>query len=201
VTDNVIATAAVGFGSGPVTVRDRTPVRVAIELAGAGHHPGVDGPTAAPAGWWDLSAATGPAGSASIVRIRATDLIMAAQQTARIKAGAGREGRDPADVTVLVDLEVMIADDAGIARGILAGLDSRVAGPPASVRYVGTPAGLAGLIADIHTVHVADGVTLLPLVTSQVLAHIMFGTVPELEAAGVPLAAEPVATLRRWSAV
>jgi len=33
----------------------------------------------------------------------------------------------------------------------------------AALRYAGTPRGLAGYIEDLHTLGIADGVTLLPL--------------------------------------
>jgi hypothetical protein len=36
-------------------------------------------------------------------------------------------------------------------------------GPGSALRYVGTPRGLAGFIEDIHTLGIADGVTLHPL--------------------------------------
>jgi hypothetical protein len=35
--------------------------------------------------------------------------------------------------------------------------------PAATLRYVGTPHGLAGFIADLQTVGIADGLTLIPL--------------------------------------
>ncbi|PPJ12047.1 hypothetical protein C5E51_06960 [Nocardia nova] len=177
-------------------------MHVALELAGAGHHEAAasDSYAGGPDEWLNLTTAD-PAQRrpSSIVRIQAPDLAAAQQQTARIKAAAAGEGYDSSAVIVLVDVEVMIAHDAPTARRELARLDCRLTAPsvPASLRYVGTPAGLAGLISDIHAVHVADGVTLQPLVNSEVLGHIAFRTLPWLESSGAPLSAQQVAVVRR----
>ncbi len=180
----------------------RPPLQVALELASAGHHEAAasDGYAMGPDEWLNLTGVD-PAQRrpSSIVRIQAPDLADAQRQTARIKAAASGEGYDSSAVIVLVDLEVMIAHDAPTARRELARLDSRLAAPsvPASLRYVGTPTGLAGLVADIHAVHVADGVTLRPLVNSEVLGHIAFRTLPWLGSSGAPLCPEQVEAVRR----
>ena len=64
---------------------------------------------------------------------------------ARIRAGA-------ADVSVILDVTVAVAADFRSARRDVGSVDG--------VHYVGTVDGLAGLIADIETAGVADGVTL-----------------------------------------
>ncbi|MBV7707040.1 hypothetical protein [Nocardia nova] len=180
----------------------RPPLHVALELANAGHHAAVasDGHTTEPDEWLNLTS-TDPhrRRPPSIVRIQAPDLAAAQQQTARIRAAATGEGYDSSDVIVLVDVEVMVAYDAPTARRELTRLDGHLTAPsvPASLRYVGTPNGLAGLVADIHAVHVADGVTLRPLINSEVLAHIAFRTLPWLESIGVPLSPQQVAAVRR----
>lgn len=119
---------------------------------------------------------------AEAVRIRADDLRQAQQQSAGLRADAIERGES---VAVFLDLEIHIAADARTARREFAGLDAPTV--PASIRYVGTPSGLASLISDIAAADVADGVTLLPagevdrqyvLVGSQVL--------PLLEARGTP---------------
>ncbi|WP_330256077.1 hypothetical protein OG874_16830 [Nocardia sp. NBC_00565] len=178
-----------GIGSKPAP-------RIAIELSGSGHHPAAAIGTAADSDVW--VEVTEPA-EAALIRIQAADLRAAQQQTARIKSAAAVAGRDPAGISVLVDIEVIIAADAPGARQRMARLDEMLDIPwvPRSIHYVGTPTGLAGLIADIHAVHVADGVTLLPLELPEVLGHIAFETLPWLESIGVRMAREQVEYVRR----
>src|SRR5882757_5738610 len=124
---------------------------------------GTDGPVATP------------------VRVQAADLREARQKVATIRAEAGH------DVPTLLDVEVVIAPDSRSARASLAILDSalRTARRPASLLYVGTPKGLAGLIADIHTLGIADGVILQPLVLPGVLTHIVGEVLPALYPLGL----------------
>jgi len=187
------------------------PLRVAVELIGSGHHPAaaalsttrpIDGDDL----WVDLTARTDRHGApnlefeqSTVVRIQAPDLRIAQQKTASIHSEAVKDGRNPNGTSVMVDIEVMIAPDERTARKELARLDSLLEGPrtPTSLLYVGTPSGLAGLIADIHAVHVADGVTLLPLSLPDVLGHIAFETLPWLETVGLNLSSEQVNIIRR----
>jgi len=80
------------------------------------------------------------------VRVVADDLSQAKRARARIRA-------ESEDVAVILDMTVAVADDFRTARGELDTVDG--------VRYAGTVDGLAGLIADIQTAGVADGVTLI----------------------------------------
>jgi hypothetical protein len=80
------------------------------------------------------------------VRVVAPDLQQARRARARIRAGAD-------DVAVILDITVAVAADFRSARKALEPVDG--------VHYVGTVDGLAGLIADIETAGVADGVTLI----------------------------------------
>ena len=89
-------------------------------------------------------------------RVRAADLQDAQRQSARLRAEAGRQG-----CTVFVDIEVLVDPDARTAMGRQLGQTSSAFG--SALRYAGTPRGLAGFIADLHTLGIADGVTLLPL--------------------------------------
>ena len=90
-------------------------------------------------------------------RVRAADLRDAQRQSARLRAEAGRQG-----CTVFVDIEVLVDPDAGTAMWPeQLGQTSSAFG--SALRYAGTPRGLAGFIADLHTLGIADGVTLLPL--------------------------------------
>ncbi|MGW0173385.1 hypothetical protein ACWDUM_06025 [Rhodococcus sp. NPDC003322] len=196
------------FSSRPVR-----PLHVAVELSGAGHHPASAAHTdfRIPLGlsdyWVQLTSATldlvGDPGS--VIRVRARDLGEAQRrrETARIRAAA--DGRDPDTVAVLLDVEVLLADDHRAARRELARLDAcggtslhEVLGGriephvPESISYIGTPSGLAGLIADIRAAGVADGVTLLPLVLPRVLDRVVDDVLPMLHEGGVT---EPSAVL------
>jgi hypothetical protein len=82
-------------------------------------------------------------GGQPVVRLAAPDLQRAQRGTARIRA----DGRD---VAVILDLAVAVPGDY------------RVAAAGDTVAYAGTLDGLTGLIADIDSAGVADGVTLIP---------------------------------------
>jgi hypothetical protein len=90
-------------------------------------------------------------------RIRAADLRDAQRQSARVRADAG------AECTVFVDIEVLVESDVRAALHAADQLGRTSALTGAAIRYIGTPHGLAGLIADLHTLDIADGVTLIPL--------------------------------------
>ncbi|NLG54606.1 MAG: hypothetical protein GX542_03005 [Rhodococcus sp.] len=180
----------------------RTPIRqlhVAVELAGSGHHPAAatlagTRPVIGPDYWIDQTVPVDAgerldlsAYPRHVVRIQAADLRDAQRERDRVRAELIAQERDPDEVTVLVDLEVLVAADARTARHELARLDSALDAPktPSSLRYVGTPLGLAGLIADITAAGVADGVTLLPLTQPGVLEQVIDTTLPWLEGRGV----------------
>ncbi|MCV7229988.1 hypothetical protein [Mycolicibacterium komossense] len=114
------------------------------------------------------------------IRIRATDLRGVTQRAAAVRA-------DHPDAVVVVDIEAMIARDAQSARSALAqaGWDRGD-----TLLYVGTPAGLAGLIADIHALAIADGAVLLP-VTDAARVLIFDEVLPELSTMG------PISSLTR----
>lgn len=93
-------------------------------------------------------------------RIRAADLGLAASTRRRIAT-------EETDAVVLLDLEFLIAPTARDARMAYAGRAVAHDCASATVRYIGTPSGLAGLIADIGAAHVADGVVLTDVGESQ----------------------------------
>ncbi|KUI41214.1 hypothetical protein AU197_01340 [Mycobacterium sp. IS-1590] len=98
--------------------------------------------TDAPDGWDELTDGGRPP-----VRIAAKDLQHARRVRARV--------RSDRDVAVILDVAVAVAADF---RSVRDALD-----PAEGVSYAGTLEGLAGLIADIESAEVADGVTLVPL--------------------------------------
>lgn len=81
-------------------------------------------------------------GGGPVVRFTAPDLQRAQRNAARLREGG--------DVAVILDLAVAVPGDF------------RAVGDDDTVRYAGTVDGLAGLIADIDSADVADGVALIP---------------------------------------
>jgi hypothetical protein len=123
-----------------------------------------------PTGPLQIGIGRAPGGS---VRIRATDLRGVAHQAAAVR------DIQPGAV-VVVDIDVMIAHDARSARALLADAEWE---PSNTLLYVGTPAGLAGLITDIHALGIAgiaDGAVLLPVAKEGVLELIYREVLPEL---------------------
>lgn len=101
--------------------------------------------------WSELT--DGAQDAAPTVRISASDLAQARRKRTRIKA-------EDDTVAVILDVTVAVANDFRSARRL--GVAADVAAGDAVVRYVGTADGLAGLIEDISSAGVADGVTLIP---------------------------------------
>jgi hypothetical protein len=131
--------------------------------------------------WVELTAPRGAA--PKTVRIAAADLRAARRATIGLHADARRTG---GDVAVLVDVDAMIAEDARTALVQMERYDARTGGPtrPGSLRYVGTPGGLAGLIGDVFTAGVADGVTVRPL-SPATFEDFLGSTLPALTRFGV----------------
>ncbi|MGH3644620.1 MAG: hypothetical protein ACRDUX_37025 [Mycobacterium sp.] len=131
--------------------------------------------------WVELTPSA--AAAREMVRITAPDLRAAQRATTDIHANARRTGDK---VAVLVDVDAMIAEDARTAMVQMDRYDARTGGPtrPGSLRYVGTPGGLAGLIGDVFTAGVADGVTLRPL-SPNTFEHFLDCTLPALARFGV----------------
>jgi alkanesulfonate monooxygenase SsuD/methylene tetrahydromethanopterin reductase-like flavin-dependent oxidoreductase (luciferase family) len=94
-------------------------------------------------------------GDGTAERIRAVDLGDIWRKSARLR-------RERPDVEVVVDIDVVIAADARTARALLGTPVGD--GEDHALLYVGTPSGLAGLIADIHALGIADGAVLIPRV-------------------------------------
>jgi|SRR5690625_2869668 len=120
-----------------------------------------------------------------VVRINACDLRSTCRQTAALHSEAASCGET---IAVLVDLEVLIHHDRTKVRKWMAGLGGSRSS--CTLRYVGTPAGLAGLIADIHVLQLADGVALLPL-TPLACDLTLNMALPQLATLGVDTVAFP----------
>lgn len=120
--------------------------------------------------------------SSRIVRIEAPDMRDAQRQCLQIRAAWALEGHDLATSAVLADVEVVLADEASQARRRLAELGGwlRDRSHPA-LRYVGTPAGLAGMIGDMFVANVCDGVVVIPLESGNTHDAIYNQTIPWLQ--------------------
>ena len=105
------------------------------------------------AGWTEVAGDRGPA-----VRLRAADLQRAKRESARLRTDPQASG-----ASVILDIQVLIADDIRAARRASSGAE--IAGD--CVQYVGTLAGLVGLVRDVWAAGVADGVTLVPAAPDQ----------------------------------
>lgn len=124
---------------------------------------------------------------ADVVRISAPDLPTAADARERIRSAVADAGRDPEDVTVLLDVEVHLAADRDRARRDLAELDALAGAelPASSVRVLGPPTDLADLIGAAVRTLAADGVTLVPLVLPADLDAVADQVVPLLAGRGL----------------
>lgn len=97
-----------------------------------------------------------------VERVRGIDLSDLARRCARVR-------RDHPGVDVVADIDVVIAAEARAARALV---DTETAAAVHdTMLYVGTPSGLAGLIADIHAIGIADGAVLIP--QSSVMADLI----------------------------
>ncbi|BBX68053.1 hypothetical protein [Mycolicibacterium psychrotolerans] len=103
-------------------------------------------------------------GHQPIIRFAAPDLQRARRVRARIRSGQE-------DLAVILDVTVAVAGDFRSARSAFeAAAQTGLAGD--TIRYAGTVAGLVGLIGDIESAGVADGVTLIAASDRQDLGRI-----------------------------
>lgn len=99
-------------------------------------------------------------GDQPIIRVAAPDLQRARRVRARIRSGTE-------DLAVILDVTVAVAGDFRSARRAFDAADS-----DETIRYAGPVAGLVGLLGDIETAGVADGVTLIAASDGQDLSRI-----------------------------
>lgn len=109
------------------------------------------------------------------VVLEAPDLATAQRERRRIRSHP--TGEVPA---VMLKIEAVLADTFGAAR-IRSAAPECAPGGQQTLRYVGTPVGLAGLIADIAAADVADGVVIVSLPLAEPPTAVMQETIPWLE--------------------
>ncbi|NYI04337.1 LLM class flavin-dependent oxidoreductase [Allostreptomyces psammosilenae] len=138
------------------------------------------------------------AARADVVRVRAAGADEARRTRERVRAAVAAAGRDPEQVTVLLDVEVLVATGRDEARLLLERLDA-LAGTvhaPRSLLFTGTPARLADLLESLHRDGAADGVTLVPLALPGTLRTLAECAAEELRLRGLLDEPAPGGTLR-----
>jgi alkanesulfonate monooxygenase SsuD/methylene tetrahydromethanopterin reductase-like flavin-dependent oxidoreductase (luciferase family) len=122
------------------------------------------------------------ANHADVVRIDAEDMDGASARRAAILARAEQAGRQPAEISVIVDVTVCLnsvdAHAAERADLIEAMTDERLGGEGA--RFIGTPEGLADMLGDWLAAEACDGFTFLPASLPIDLVLIVDRVIPEL---------------------
>jgi alkanesulfonate monooxygenase SsuD/methylene tetrahydromethanopterin reductase-like flavin-dependent oxidoreductase (luciferase family) len=110
---------------------------------------------------------------ADVARIEAPDEAAAADTAARLRALAQRE------LTVLLDVEVLLRPDAAQALEVAGRLDELSPGhPPRSLRHLGTPASLLAVLRELPAG--VDGALLVPLDLPATLELITSAVAPAL---------------------
>ena len=122
-------------------------------------------------------AIVGDAGAAELpIVVRRSTLRDAQRTRSLLRAGT----RDTANFSVALAVEVAIAPHPGSARASVASVSA--AGDSAeTVRYVGTPHGLATLIRDIYAAEVADAVLIVPIDGSATEHRVRAEVLPQFE--------------------
>jgi len=108
--------------------------------------------------WHEITAGGKPA-----ICVQAPDLGYAQQLYLRHRATLRSEGHAPDDVSFIVDVAVLISDCARAARHAWQQRAKDNSFGQNGLRYIGTPEGLRGLLDDIYSAQVADGVALSAL--------------------------------------
>ncbi|WP_224390814.1 LLM class flavin-dependent oxidoreductase [Pseudonocardia sp. ICBG1293] len=118
---------------------------------------------------------------ADVVRVAADSVAAAAEARDRVRGAVAEAGRDPEQVTVLLDVETLLGDDAAARLRELDALAPAGADPaPATLRHVGAPAELAALLRDAAEERAADGFVLVPLALPSGVGEIVDGLLPAL---------------------
>jgi len=133
---------------------------------------------------------------ADVVRVAAADLAAAHTAREHVRAAVAAAGRNPDDVAVLLDVEVLLDSDTASARRALDELDAHRELAASSLRIVDTADALVDVIAEAVSSGAADGVTAVPLALPSGLQAIAADVVPRLADRGLRTPVPPGATLR-----
>ncbi|MCZ4552446.1 hypothetical protein [Gordonia rubripertincta] len=106
---------------------------------------------------------TDPSGDVTFIR---SDYLAGAHRlTQNLRSRSSSPTSQP--TAVVLQIEVVIDRDPATARLALGGEPRRVDDGRPTFQFVGSPAGLTGLVADIYIAEVADGVAFVPLLRAQ----------------------------------
>jgi alkanesulfonate monooxygenase SsuD/methylene tetrahydromethanopterin reductase-like flavin-dependent oxidoreductase (luciferase family) len=125
---------------------------------------------------------------ANLAFIEQADPVAAKEQRDEIRAAATAAGRDADDVAVLATIDVLLAPDAagaGAERHRLDALAGRDVTRSSALDFVGTPAGLADVLAHWFGAGAADGFVIRPAVLPGDLRLFVDGVVPMLQRRGL----------------
>lgn len=102
--------------------------------------------------------ATGQGGDSLevVARVRQSELERARRERAELRSNHLYSGGNLGAFAVALEIDVLIADEASVARAEICCLGEGLTGETA--RYVGTAGGLVTLIRDIYAAEVADAV-------------------------------------------
>jgi alkanesulfonate monooxygenase SsuD/methylene tetrahydromethanopterin reductase-like flavin-dependent oxidoreductase (luciferase family) len=123
---------------------------------------------------------------ANVARVAAASPEDASAKRASLRDAAAHVGRDPDGVKVVLDLTVALAEDAAQAEA-RKDLAEEITGQRLGgdgLRFVGTPAALAGACAEWVADESCDGFTFLPTSLPVDLMLLVGGVTPALTAAG-----------------
>lgn len=116
-------------------------------------------------------------------RMGAREIVLHAQDLAAAQRERRRILSESTDETplVLLRIEAVVAETFSQAHMKSAECCRAGTTEPPTIRYVGTPVGLAGLIADVAAADVADGVVIVSLPLSEPPIAILQQTIPWLQ--------------------
>ncbi len=138
------------------------------------------------------------AARATVARLRVGTVEAARTLRAAIRGAAADWGRNPDDISVLVDVHTVLSDTAADADAralFLEDLDIETA--DGLLRHVGTAQTLATVWQNWVRAGAADGFTILPASIPTDVIQIATKLLPELDARGLRTTATPVATPAR----
>jgi len=102
-----------------------------------------------------------------------------------VRAHCAEQERGPVPLTVLADLDVVLADTEAEAAARRSALDALAPQVSDAATFTGTPAGLADLLEEWHSDGGVDGFRLRPAVLSEDLPKVVSGLVPVLRERGL----------------
>lgn len=135
---------------------------------------------------------------ADLVFVDASDPESASARRSEIRARVAAAGRDPDDVTVLANVDVVLEADRAAARATRERLDARAPGAAgvSGLDFVGTPSDFADLVETWFRADAVDGFTIRPAVLPQGLTMLVDEVVPILRERDVFRRAYDGSTLR-----